>query len=175
MPAEPYSAHHSIQQPYGHYYGRLVDFCEGDEGFVCVGSSGKTAKVSAMPSPEKPPLLTPKKDKVPVLLSFLPNETALVTDSEDGSDANETFHDAETMPGEAHASMPPSPLSPRRTCASGPNPSPTRALVARVIAPTAVTTAQPSRRSGRQHPAPSAPTAADRQYERYRARRQPGC
>ena len=67
-----------------------------------------------------------KKDKVPVLLSFLPNETALVTDSEDDSDANETFHDAETMPGEAHASMPPSPLSPRRTCASGPNPSRTR-------------------------------------------------
>ena len=78
-----------------------------------------------MPSPEKPPLLTPKKDKVPVLLSFLPNETALVTDSEDDSDANEALHDAETMPGEAHASMPPSPLSPRRTCASGPNPSPT--------------------------------------------------
>ena len=92
-----------------------MDFCEGDEGFVCVGSSGKTAKVSAMPSPENPPLLTPKKDKVPVLLSFLPNETALVTDSEDDSDANETFHDAETMPGEAHASTSPSPLSPRRT------------------------------------------------------------
>ena len=97
-----------------------------------------------MPSPEKPPLLTPKKDKVPVLLSFLPNETALVTDSEDDSDTNETFHDAETMPGEAHASMPPSPLSPCRTCASGPNPSPTRALVARVVTSTAATTAQPS-------------------------------
>ena len=72
-----------------------------------------------MPSPEKPPPLTPKKDKVPVLLSSLPNETALVTDSEDDSDANETFHDAETMPDEAHAPMPPSPLSPCRTCASG--------------------------------------------------------
>ena len=72
-----------------------MDFCEGDEGFVCVGSSGKTAKVSAMPSPEKPPPLTPKKDKVPVLLSSLPNETALVTDSEDDSDANETFYSAE--------------------------------------------------------------------------------
>ena len=81
-----------------------MDFCEGDEGFVCVGSSGKTAKVSAMPSPEKPPPLAPKKDKVPVLLSSLPNETALVTDSEDDSDANETFHNAETMPGEPHAS-----------------------------------------------------------------------
>ena len=104
-PAKSYSAHHPIQQPYNHYHGRRVDFCEGDEGFVCVGSSGKTAKVSAMPSPEKPPLLTPKKDKVPVLLSFLPNETALVTDSEDDSDANETLHDTETMPGEAHASI----------------------------------------------------------------------
>ena len=96
-----------------------MDFCEGDEGFVCVGSSGKTAKVSAMPSPEKPSPLPPKKDKVPVLLYSLPNETALVTDSEDDSDANETFHDAETMPDEAHAPMPPSPLSPCRTCASG--------------------------------------------------------
>ena len=49
VPAEPYSAHHSIQQPYDHYHERRGDFCEGDEGFVCVGSSGKTAKVSAMP------------------------------------------------------------------------------------------------------------------------------
>ena len=114
-----------MRQSYDHYHGRRVDFCERDDGSVCVGSSGKTAKVSAMPSPEKPPLLTPKKDKVPVLLSFLPNETALVTDSEDDSDANEALHGAETMPGEAHASMPPSPLSPCRTCASGPNPSPT--------------------------------------------------
>ena len=37
VPAEPCSAHHSIQQPYGHYRRRRVDFCEGDEGFVCVG------------------------------------------------------------------------------------------------------------------------------------------
>ena len=29
-----------------------MDFCEGDEGFVCVGSSGKTAKVSTV-LPEK--------------------------------------------------------------------------------------------------------------------------
>ena len=46
-PAKSYSAHHPIQQPHNHYHGRRVDFCEGDEGFVCVGSSGKTAKVSA--------------------------------------------------------------------------------------------------------------------------------
>ena len=38
----------------------------------------------------------PKKDKVPVLPSSLPNESALVTDSEDDSDTNDTFHDAET-------------------------------------------------------------------------------
>ena len=36
VPAEPYSAHHSIQQPYDHYHGRRVDFWEGGEGFVCV-------------------------------------------------------------------------------------------------------------------------------------------
>ena len=137
-----------------------MDFCEGDEGFVCVGSSGKTAKVSAMPSPEKPLLLTPKKDKVPVLLSFLPNETALVTDSEVDSDTNETFHDAETMPGEAHASMPPSPLSPRRAWAGGPNPGPARALVAGVITPTAATTAQPSPDAHTQPPPPPLQPAA---------------
>ena len=61
--ADPYAAYRSIRQSYDHYHGRRVDFCEGDEGFVCVGSSGKTAKVSAMPSPERPPPLTPKKDK----------------------------------------------------------------------------------------------------------------
>ena len=61
------------------------------------GSSGKTAKASAVPSPEKPPPLPPKKDKVPVLPSSLPNESALVTDSEDDSDVNETLHDAETI------------------------------------------------------------------------------
>ena len=36
VPAEPYSAHHSIQQPYKHFYERRVDFCEGGEEFVCV-------------------------------------------------------------------------------------------------------------------------------------------
>ena len=85
------------------------------------GLSGMTAKVSDMPSPEKPPLLPPKKDKSQVLPSSLPNESALVTYSEDDSDANETFHDAETIPDKAHAPMPPSPLSPRRTRVSSPN------------------------------------------------------
>ena len=85
------------------------------------GLSGMTAKVSDMPSPEKPPLLPPKKDKAQVLPSSLPNESALVTYSEDDSDANETFHDAETIPDKAHAPMPPSPLSPRRTRVSSPN------------------------------------------------------
>ena len=122
-----------------------MDFCEGDKGFVCVGSSGKTAKVSAMPSPEKPPSLTPKKDKVPFLPSSLPNESALVTDSEDDSDTNDTFHDAETIPDKAHAPMPPSPLSPRRTRVSGPNSSlhePARTSVASGTVRTTATTAQ---------------------------------
>ena len=108
---------------------------------------------AAMPSPEKPPLLTPKKDKVPVLLSSLPNEIALVTDSGDDSDANETFHDAETISDKAHESMPPSQLSPCRTRVSGPNSSsnvrpprePVRALVAGGGAvQTTATTAQSS-------------------------------
>ena len=58
-----------------------MDFCAGGEGLSASGSSGKTAKVSAVPSPGKPPPLIPEKDKVPILLSSLPNESALVTDS----------------------------------------------------------------------------------------------
>ena len=122
------------------------------------GSSGKTAKASAVPSPEKPPPLPPKKDKVPVLPFSLPNESALVTDSEDDSDTNDTFHDAETIPDKAHAPMPPSPLSPRRTRVSGPNSSlnanvtnparpphePVRASVASGTTQTTATTAQSS-------------------------------
>ena len=50
----------------------------------------------------------------------MPNESALVTDSEDESDANETLHDAETISDKAHAPMPLSQLSPRRTRESGP-------------------------------------------------------
>ena len=79
--------------------------------------------MSAVPSPEKLPLLPFKKDKAPVLPSALPNEPALVTDSEDDSDANETSHDAEAIPDKARAPMPLSPLSPRRTRVSGPNSS----------------------------------------------------
>ena len=130
--------------------------------------------MSVVPSPEKPLPLTPKKDEVPVLLSSLPNETALVTDSEDDSDANETFHDAETMPDEAHAPMLPSLLSPRRACASGPNSSSTRALVAEVTTLTAATIAQsslfahtPTPRLGRQHTVPFVLIATGRLYGRY--------
>ena len=61
------------------------------------GSSWKTAKMSAVSSPENTPPLPPKKDKATVLLSSMPNESALVTDSEDDNDANETLHDAETI------------------------------------------------------------------------------
>ena len=35
-PAEPWLAYRSTQQPYGHYHGRRVDFCEGGEELVCV-------------------------------------------------------------------------------------------------------------------------------------------
>ena len=87
------------------------------------GSSGKTANVSAAPSPEKPPPLLTKKDKVPVLSSSLPNKSASATDSGGDSDTNKVFHNAETIPDEAHAPKPPSPLSPRRTRVSGPNSS----------------------------------------------------
>ena len=79
--------------------------------------------MSTVPSLEKPLLMLPKKDKAPVLPSSLPNESTLVTDSEDDSDANTTFHSAETIPDKAHAPMPPSLLSPRRTRVSGPNSS----------------------------------------------------
>ena len=81
-----------------------------------------------------------------------------MTDSEDDSDANETFHDAETILDKAHAPMPPSPLSPRRTRVSGPNSSlnanvtnparpphePVRASVASGTTQTTATTAQSS-------------------------------
>ena len=87
------------------------------------GSFGRAARVSAVPSPEKPPPLTPKKDKAPVLSSSLPNKSALLTDSEDDSDTNETFHDAETIPDKVHALMLLSPLSLCWTRVSGPKSS----------------------------------------------------
>ena len=76
--------------------------------------------MSVVPSPEKPLPLTPKKDKVPVLSSSLPNESAFATDSGGDSDTNKVFHNAETIPDEAHGPKPPSPLSSRRTRVSGP-------------------------------------------------------
>ena len=68
------------------------------------------------------------------------------------------FHGAETIPDKAHAPMPPSPLSPRRTRVSGPNSSlnanvtnparpphePVRASVASGTTQTTATTAQSS-------------------------------
>ena len=113
--------------------------------------------MSAVLSPENTPPLPPKKDKAPVLLSSMPNESALVTDSEDDTDANETLHDAETISDKAHAPMPPSQLSPRRTRESGPNSSlnanrnparpphePVRALVERGTIQATATAAQSS-------------------------------
>ena len=113
--------------------------------------------MSVVSPPENTPPLPPKKDKAPVLLSSMPNESALVTDSEDDTDANETLHDAETISDKAHAPMPPSQLSPRRTRESGPNASsnvnmdpvrpphgPVRALVAGGAVQTTATTAQSS-------------------------------
>ena len=98
--------------------------------------------------------MLPKKDKAPVLPSSLPNESTLVTDSEDDSDANTMFHSAEMIPDKAHAPMPPSLLSPRRIRVSGPNSSsnvnvnparpphePVRALLASGTTQTTATTA----------------------------------
>ena len=61
------------------------------------GLHKRTVKVSAVPSPKKPPPLPHKKDKIPVLLFSLPNKSVLVTDLEDDSDTNETSHDAEII------------------------------------------------------------------------------
>ena len=110
--------------------------------------------MSAMRPPEKPPPLTPNKDKAPVLPSSLPNESALLTDSEDDSDTNETFHDAESIPDMVLAPMPPSPLSPRRTCASGPDSSSTRATqtAATIVQPHALDANTPSPRPHRNRP-----------------------
>ena len=83
-----------------------MDFWEGGEGFVCVWFIWEDCKGECYAFTRKASTIDTKKDKVPVLLSSLPNEPALVTDSEDDSDANQTFHDAETIPDEAHAPMP---------------------------------------------------------------------
>ena len=105
------------------------------------GSSRKVANVSTVPSLEKPLLILPKKDKAPVLPSSLPNESALVIDSEDDYG---TFHDAETIPDKAHAPMPLRPLSPRRKRVSNSNSGSTRALVASGTTQTTAAIAQSS-------------------------------
>ena len=69
-------------------------------------------KGEPVPSPEKPPPLRPKKDSPSPTMS--PTLQACL-DSEDDSEANETPWDAEAISDKAHAPIPPSPLSPRRT------------------------------------------------------------
>ena len=111
--------------------------CERGEGLVCVWFIWEDCEGECCAFTGKASVTATKKNKAPVLPSSPPNESALVI-SEDDSVANETFHDAETISDKAHESMPPSQLSPRRTCVSGPNSSsnvrpprePVRALVA---------------------------------------------
>ena len=64
-----------------------MDFCEGGEGFVCFWFIWEDCKGECYTFTGKASATDTKKDKVPVLLSSLPNETSLVTDSEDDSDA----------------------------------------------------------------------------------------
>ena len=78
-PAESYSAHHPIQQPYNHYHGRRVDFCEGGEVLVYVWFIWEDCKCEYCAFAGKAPLMLPNNDKAPVLPSSLPNESALVT------------------------------------------------------------------------------------------------
>ena len=86
---------HGSGHPYDHYHE--WNSAREARDLSASGSSRRTARVSVVPSPETPLPLTPKKDKAPVLLSSLPNESALLTDSEDDSDTNETSHDAEII------------------------------------------------------------------------------
>ena len=64
-----------------------MDFREGREGFVCFWFIWEGCKGECYTFTGKASATGTKKDKVPVLLSSLPNETSLVTDSEDDSDA----------------------------------------------------------------------------------------
>ena len=96
--------------------------CERGEGLVCIWFIWEDCKGECCAFTGKASVTATKKNKVPVLLSSPPNKSALVI-SEDDSDANETFHDAETISDKAHESMPPSQLSPRRARVSGPNSS----------------------------------------------------
>ena len=126
--------------------------CERGEGLVCVWFIWEDCEGECCAFTGKASVTATKKNKAPVLPSSPPNESALVI-SEDDSDANETFHNAETISDKAHESMPPSQLSPCRTRVSGPNSSsnvrpprePVRALVAGGGAvQTTATTAQSS-------------------------------
>ena len=88
--------------------------CERGEGLVCVWFIWEDCEGECCAFTGKASVTATKKNKAPVLPSSPPNESALVI-SEDDSDANKTFHDAETISDKAHAPMSPSPLSPRRT------------------------------------------------------------
>ena len=118
--------------------------CERGEGLVCVWFIWEDCEGECCAFTGKASVTATKKNKAPVLPSSPPNESALVI-SEDDSDANETFHDAETISDKAHESMPPSQLSPCRTRVSGPNSSlhePARTSVASGTVRTTATTAQ---------------------------------
>ena len=62
-----------------------MDFCEGGEGFVCFWFIWEDCKGECYTFTRKASATDTKKDKVSVLLSSLPNEFALVTDSDDDS------------------------------------------------------------------------------------------
>ena len=100
-----------------------MDFCEGGKVLVYVWFIWEDCKCEYRAFAGKAPLMLPNKDKAPVLPSSLPNESALLTYSEDDSDTDEMFRDAETIPDKVLAPIPPSPLSPCRTRVSGPNSS----------------------------------------------------
>ena len=66
-----------------------MDFCEGGEVLVYIWFIWEDFKCEYRAF-GKAPLMLPNKDKAPVLPSSLPNESALVTGSEDDPDAHET-------------------------------------------------------------------------------------
>ena len=59
-----------------------MDFCEGGKGLVCVWFVWEDCKGECYAFTRKASATDTKKDKIPVLLSSLLNESALVTDSE---------------------------------------------------------------------------------------------
>ena len=64
-----------------------MDFCEGSEGLICVWFIWEGCKGECYTFTRKTSATDTKKDKVPVLLSSLPDEISLVTDSKDDSNA----------------------------------------------------------------------------------------